>query len=139
MIPLVAARPDHNMIAMRKFAIVLMTGISLAGAGICAANAQIIGPPGTQPVIPFPTAPPAPPPPRIEVPVVPQMNSPPPFALQNTTPGTVRTDPPSGRNLKPKSQRKSYSNRVARCLEEGAAMGLGPNERAAYSRSCANR
>ena len=139
MIPLAAAMPDHDMIAMRKFSFVVLIGMSLASAGICVANAQIVGPPGTQPVIPFPTAPPAPPPPRIEVPVVPQMNSPPPFALQNTKPGTVQTDAPSGRNLKPKTQRKSFSNRVARCLEEGAAMGFGPNERAAYSRSCANR
>lgn len=122
----------------RKLLVLALIGMSLAGAGICAANAQIIGPPGTQPVIPFPTAPPAPPPPRIEVPVVPQMNSPPPFALQNTMPGVVQVDAPSSRNLKPKTRRKSFSNRVARCLEEGAAMGLGPNERAAYSRTCAN-
>jgi hypothetical protein len=103
------------------------------------ARAQIIGPPGTQPVIPFPTAPPPPPPPRIEVPQVPQMNSPPPFALQNTTPGRVTSNgkPPRSR-LKP-ARRESYGDRIARCLDEGAAWGLGPNERAAYSRSCANR
>lgn len=94
--------------------------------------------PGNSPVIPYPTAPPSPPPPKIEVPAVPKMNSPPPFELQNTRPGLVENDPPKT-NLKPLSQRKSFSKRVTRCLEEGAALGLGPNERAAYSRSCANQ
>jgi len=35
--------------------------------------------------------------------------------------------------------RPSFSDRIGRCLDEGAASGLDPNERAAYSRSCANR
>ena len=104
------------------------------------AGAQLYPPGGVgaQPVIPYPSAPPAPPPPRIEVPAVPQMNSPPPFALQNTKPGVVRQDKPPKQVLKPE-QRPSFSDRVARCLEEGAALGLGPNRRAAYSRACANQ
>jgi hypothetical protein len=119
-------------------AFMLVASLMMAMSGRIA-HAQIIGPPGTQPVIPFPTAPPPPPPPRIEVPQVPQMNSPPPFALQNTTPGLVAPNgkPPRSR-LKP-ARRESYGDRIARCLDEGAAWGLGPNERAAYSRSCANR
>ena len=123
------------------------SGIIAAASGLAIAilslttlaHAQIIGPPGTQPVIPFPTAPPPPPPPRIEVPPVPQMASPPPFALQNTTPGVVQPNAPRPKaRLKP-ARRESYGDRIARCLDEGAAWGLGPNERAAYSRSCANR
>ena len=101
------------------------------------AAAQVINP-AIQPVIPFPTAPPPPPPPAITVPQVPQMASPPKFELQNTKPSLVEQTPVR----QPKIQgqpRESYSDRVQRCLDEGAAMGYGPNGRAAYSRSCANR
>jgi hypothetical protein len=81
------------------------------------------GIPGPIPINPNLFAPPPPPipPPRIEVPKIPKMDQ-------------VRTAP------KPKvRQRGSFSDRVTRCIEEGAAAGLGPNERAAYSRLCANR
>jgi hypothetical protein len=37
------------------------------------------------------------------------------------------------------SPRPSFSDRITGCLQEGAAAGLGPNDRAAYSRACANR
>lgn len=121
----------------RLFAVLATLSVFAAPA---IAQAQIYPPGGinNQPVIPYPSAPPAPPPPRIEVPTVPQMNSPPPFALQNTTPGVVRQNKPPKQVLKP-GQRPSFSDRVARCLEEGAALGLGPNRRAAYSRACANQ
>jgi hypothetical protein len=39
----------------------------------------------------------------------------------------------------PSSPPPSFSDRVVRCLQQGAAAGLGPNDRAAYSRSCANQ
>jgi hypothetical protein len=68
----------------------------------------------------LPPPPPPPPPPRIEVPKIPQMDAP----------------PRSPRAALPR--RGSFSDRIQSCLEEGSAMGLGPNERAAYSRSCAN-
>jgi hypothetical protein len=69
----------------------------------------------------FSPPPPAPlPPPKIEVPVVPQMDAPPSQPVQ-----------PSGRG--------SFSDRINNCLDQGAASGLGPGERAEYSRSCANR
>jgi hypothetical protein len=122
---------------MRKILAVFLIGLAIPLAG--AAHAQVgYQPFNTQPVIPFPTAPAPIPPPRIEVPVVPQMSNPPPFALQNTTPGVVTQDKPPKQVLK-SSRRKSFSDRVARCLDDGAAWGLGPNERAAYSRSCANQ
>lgn len=102
---------------------------------VCGAQAQVIIPPSTAPIVP---PPPPIPPPRIEVPAVPKMNSPPPFELQNTMPGRVQADtPPAGRTTK--RARPSYGDRVSRCLEEGAALGLGPNERSEYSRACANR
>jgi hypothetical protein len=44
--------------------------------------------------------------------------------------------PPSPKAALPR--RGSFSDRIQSCIEEGAAMGLGPNERATYSRSCAN-
>jgi hypothetical protein len=37
-----------------------------------------------------------------------------------------------------KPRRGSFDKRVRRCIEEAAAAGLGPNERAAYTRACAN-
>ena len=67
-----------------------------------------------------PPLPPPPPPPKIEPPVIPQLDAP---LRQNYAP----------------APRPSFSDRISRCLDEGAASGLGPNERAAYSRSCANR
>jgi hypothetical protein len=66
-----------------------------------------------------PPMPPAPPPPKIEAPVVPQMDAP---MRQNSAP----------------APRPSFGDRIQTCLDEGAAAGLGPNERSAYSRSCAN-
>jgi hypothetical protein len=87
---------------------------SLAFGGI--ASAQILAP-GTSQFNPLPPAPP--PPPKIEAPVVPQMDAP---LTQNFT----------------STPRPSFSDRINTCLDEGAASGLGPNERAAFSRSCAN-
>lgn len=58
--------------------------------------------------------------PKIEAPVVPKLDAPPSY---DYTP----------------APRPSFSDRVTRCLDEGAAAGLGPNARAAYSRSCANQ
>jgi hypothetical protein len=81
-------------------------------------SAQFL-PPGASQFNPPP--PPPPPPPKIEVPVVPQMDA-----------------PPSQPTIQP-SQRGSFSDRINNCLDEGAAAGLGPNDRAAYSRMCANR
>lgn len=127
-----------DMVVMHKtaFGIALVLSAVLAGG----AHAQIYPPGGinNQPVIPFPTAPPAPPPPPIVVPKVPQMNSPPPFALQNTTPGRVTQDTPPDPVLR-RERRPSFSDRVARCLDDGAAWGMNPNQRAAYSRQCANQ
>jgi len=127
------------MDVMNRFAVAVLIALSavVVSGG---ASAQLYPPGGinNQPVIPYPTAPAAPPPPRIEVPAVPQMNSPPPFALQNTRPGIVTQDTPPKQVLK-RNRRPSFSDRVARCLDDGAAWGMNPNQRAAYSRSCANQ
>jgi hypothetical protein len=82
------------------------------------ASAQLL-PPGASQFSPPPPAPP--PPPKIEVPVVPQMDALP----------SQPTVLPSGRG--------SFGDRINSCLDEAAAAGLGPGDRAAYSRSCANR
>ena len=119
---------------MRKYLVLLGICFVFVGAVLSTASAQIPPAPGTSPVIPFPTAPPPP----ITVPQVPQMNSPPKFELQNTTPSLVEQGAPPKSIYKPE-RRQSFSNRIQRCLDEGAAMGLDPNERAAYSRSCATR
>jgi hypothetical protein len=47
-------------------------------------------------------------------------------------------DAPPSYDYRP-APRPSFSDKVARCLDEGAAAGLDPADRAAYSRSCANR
>jgi hypothetical protein len=92
---------------------------------ICAV-AWVLVPPGVpaQPVIPpgglkfNPPLPPPPPSPKIEVPVVPQMDAPPRQSAQVPRP--------------------SFGDKITTCLQEGAASGLGPSEREVYSRSCAN-
>jgi hypothetical protein len=66
-----------------------------------------------------PPPPPPPPPPIIEAPVVPKLGQLPSY------PQVQRRRPPFG-------------DRIRRCLDEAAAAGLDPSERAAYSRSCAN-
>lgn len=68
----------------------------------------------------LPPPPPPPPPPRMDIPRIPQMDQ---------IPGQPRAAMP---------RRKSFSSRIRECLDEGAAMGLGPNERSEYSRICAN-
>ena len=101
---------------MKRFSILF--GVIVAA--LIAANtafAQTILPGGS----PFNPPPPAPPPPpKIAVPVVPRMDAP---MRQNSAP----------------APRPSFGDRINTCLDEGAAAGLGPNERAAYSRACANR
>jgi hypothetical protein len=98
----------------------LLIAICAVVAALAAPNAalaQSVLPGGSQ----FnPPLPPPPPPPRIEAPVVPQMDAP------------LRQD------YKP-APRPSFSDRINNCLEQGAAAGLGPSDRAAYSRSCANQ
>jgi hypothetical protein len=74
--------------------------------------------PGAAPLAPPP--PPPPPPPKIEVPKLPQLDAPP------------------SHNYKPPPQ-SSFGDRITKCLDDAAGVGLGPNERATYSRSCANR
>lgn len=97
---------------------ILIGAVLWALAAGSTAYGQLVPPGGSQ----FnPPLPPPPPGPKIEVPVVPQMDAPP--------------LPPQVQGL----QRGSFSDRISRCLDEGATAGLGPNARAAYSRSCANQ
>lgn len=81
------------------------------------ASAQIL-PPGGAILTPPPPA--APPPPSMAVPVVPKLDAMP----------SPQTAPRA---------RRSFGDRITQCLDDGAAAGLGPNDRAAYSRACANR
>lgn len=85
---------------------------------VTTASAQSIPPGGSQ----FnPPLPPPPPPPKIEVPAIPKMDA--------TLPV------PKVQGL----QRGSFGDRISKCLEDGAAAGLGPSQRSAYSRACANQ
>jgi hypothetical protein len=82
--------------------------------------AQVIPPGGSQfNPLNAPLPPPLPPP-KIEVPVVPQMDAPP------------------RRDYLP-APRPSFGDRFTSCLNDAAAAGLGPGDREAYSRACANR
>ena len=108
-------RAHHDMTSMTKDLLKSLAIFVLLAAPPAAA--QILPPGGALLV---PPAPPAPPPPSMAVPVVPQLGE-----LPSTSPA------PRGR--------RSFGDRITDCLHEGAAAGLGPNDRAAYSRGCANR
>jgi hypothetical protein len=97
---------------------ILICAIVAALVAADAAFAQVVIPPGGSQF--NPPLPPPPPPPKIEPPVVPQM------------------DAPLRQNYQP-APRPSFSDRISKCLDDAAASGLGPGERDAYSRSCANR
>jgi hypothetical protein len=104
---------------MRRLSVLI--GIA-ALALVCASPgpAQIISPgvPGGSQFIP--PMPPPPPPPKIEVPVVPQIDA---LPQQHQAP----------------ARRPSFGDRISKCLDEAAAIGLAPSERSAYSRTCANQ
>jgi hypothetical protein len=103
---------------MKRLSILVGAVLWTLVAGSTASAQQFIPPGGSQ----FnPPLPPPPPPPKIEVPVIPQMDAPP--------------SPPRVQG----SQRGSFGDRISKCLDDSAAAGLGPGDRAAYSRSCANQ
>ena len=99
----------------------LLVGVAmwtLVAAGAVSAQQPFIPPGGSQ----FnPPLPPPPPGPKIEVPVIPKMDAPAPL--------------PQVQGL----SRGSFGDRVTKCLDDAAAAGLGPSQRSAYSRACANR
>ena len=101
---------------MKALTIVMAVAISVLMAGTVAGQQMV--PPGWSQFNPPLPAPP--PPPRIEVPVIPK--------LDELPQPRVRSE-----------RRRSFDERITQCLQDGAASGLGPNERAAYSRACANR
>ena len=100
---------------MKRSSIIIGTIIA-ALLSASAASAQLIPPGWSQLNL---SLPPPLPPPKIEAPVIPQMDAP---ITQNYAP----------------TPRPSFSDRINSCLDEAAASGLGPSERSAYSRSCAN-
>jgi hypothetical protein len=102
---------------MKRFS-VIACAVLAALIFASAASAQQVIPPGGSQFNPPP--PPPPPPPKIEPPVIPQMDAP---LRQDYAP----------------APRPSFSDRISKCLNDAAASGLGPGERDAYSRSCANR
>ena len=96
---------------------IMVCAVALALAFGSAASAQVIPPGGSQ----FnPPLPPPPPSPKMDVPVIPQLD-----ALPQ-------------RNYAPSPQ-PSFGERFSKCLDDATAGGLGPGERNAYARSCANR
>jgi hypothetical protein len=103
---------------MRRSAIILVAAALLQAMSV---SAQVLAqvPPGTTSL--SPPLPPPPPPPKIEIPKIPKMD-----------------ELPSRNYVKP-STRPSFGDRVSKCLDDGAAAGMGPNERSTYSRNCANR
>jgi hypothetical protein len=104
---------------MKHSSIIISAVVVALLAGGTASAQQLIPPGGSRFNPPLPLPPP-PPPPNIEPPVIPQM------------------DAPIQYNYAP-APRPSFSDRINTCLDEAAAGGLGPNARAAYSRSCANQ
>lgn len=113
---LAGRRPDIK--AMRRAVPWVALGVGALLLLTAPAAGQILPLPGNPSVLPPP--PPPPPPPKIEVPAVPQMDAPP-------------------RAVRPAARPESFSDRVTQCLRDAAAAGLGPAERASYSRACANQ
>ena len=68
-------------------------------------------------------------------------NPPPPPPLPPPTNGpsvVPQAEGPPHLNFAP-APRPSFSDKINSCLDQTAGSGLGPEERATYSRSCANR
>lgn len=106
------------MVGTRAKVLAILMSLSAMLAAAAPACAQgLIPPPATA----LPPPPPPPPPPVIEVPKVPKMDD---------MPASPKAALP---------QRGSFGERMSRCMDDAAAAGLGPNERAAYSRACANQ
>lgn len=99
------------------------------------AVAQLIVPPTAGAGAMIVPPPPAPPPPRVDVPVVPRLDEVP---HARGVPVVPKLDDMPRAQHSGRS-RPSFGDRVTRCLQDGAAAGLGPGDRAAYSRACANR
>jgi hypothetical protein len=97
--------------------------MSLGGAVLAQSPNGLVG--GSQFNPPLPAPPPAP---STAVPVVPQMD----------VPSPQYSGPDYGYNNSPRA-RSSFHDRILRCLDEAAAAGLRPADRAAYSRACANQ
>ena len=105
------------MSSMRYFSLIVGIVAAMLVFGNAASAQQLIPPGGSQ----FnPPLPPPPAVPRIEVPVVPQL------------------DAPIRQNYAPAPQ-PSFSDRITTCLDQGAAAGLGPSDNEVNSRSCANQ
>lgn len=120
-LPLAHALEDHDISSMAKTPLLIcVPTFVLLVAGSAGAQSPNLFPGGSQfnPLVP----PPLPPLnlPKIQVPVVPKMDVP--------TPPISQAQP-----------QPSFSDRVGRCLDEGAAAGLGSVDRDAYTRSCVNR
>lgn len=111
-------RRRHDVSSMRCVSIIMLGVVLALAAPGGVATAQLLGP-NVTPSNPPP--PPPPPPPKIEVPAVPKLDAPP--------------QQPKARG----SRRGSFGDRVIDCLHRGAAAGLPPGERDAYSRACANQ
>jgi hypothetical protein len=114
---LAISQNEHDISLMKCRSLLIVATMLACVAG--AASAQQMTPPGWSQF--NPPLPASPPPPRIEAPVIPKLNAP--------------VAQPRARA----SRRDSFGDRISRCLDEGAAAGLDPGARAAYSRSCANR
>jgi hypothetical protein len=102
-----------------KRLLIMACVITAALVAADAAFAQVLIPPGTSPF--SPPLPPPPPPPKIEVPVVPKMDAAP------------------RQSYVPAAPAPSFGDRITTCLSDAAGAGLGPSDRAEYSRNCANR
>src|SRR5260370_7542005 len=98
---------------MKQLSILLVCAVLAAPVVADPAFAQLIPPGGSKFNPPLPAPPPSP---RIEVPVIPQMDAPP---RQSYAPAPV----------------PSFSDRITTCLEEAPARGLAPTEPHAHSHS----
>jgi hypothetical protein len=108
---------NADILAMKVIAAVCLLSAAICLYGGTAALAQ--DPTAPLPNI-LPPPPPPPPPPSLAIPKIPKMDE-------------IPTQ-----QLAPRARRKSFDMQVQDCIHEGAAAGLDPNERAAYTRACVN-
>jgi len=105
----------------------LLSASLVAGAPAHAQNGQF---PGVAPAVPSPFTPPAQlggaPAPPVAVPVP---------RVSPNLPSRVVTRP-RGHPVEVPGGPANFSNQVERCLDAAAGAGLGPNQRAAFTRRC---
>jgi hypothetical protein len=110
---------------MRLIALLLL----LCTSAVLAQTTQF---PGVAPSVPSPFTPP----PQLGGAPAPPVALPVPRVSPNLQTGPSLVTRPNGRPVEVPGGPSNFSNQVERCLDAAAGAGLGPNQRAAFTRRC---